>query len=231
MIALSIAGFDPTGQAGILRDISVFLSMDLSFRAIPSALTVQSTSKVFNTIPIPIEYIKETLDRIEVQVDGVKIGMLYNDEVVKTVARFLTGRKVPHVVLDPVIRSSSGYPLISEEGLDSLKNLLIPISSFITPNLEEGFSLTSEKEPLKILGKLHSLGAKYIVITGVDGKDDYFFDGNRVTIIKGKPFNFSFHGSGCFYSSYLLTRLLLGDSPLNACKNTKRAIEKLSKIY
>ena len=231
MIALSIAGFDPTGQAGTLRDISVFSSMGLSYTAVLSALTVQSTSEVFDVIPIPKDYIKKALEKIDKRIDGIKIGMLYNEGVVKTVARFLTGRKVPYVVLDPIIRSSSGYPLITHDGFELLKISLIPLSTFLTPNIEEAKLLTSEKEPINMLSKLYSLGPQYIVMTGVDGKDDYFFDGNRVTVIKGKSFNFSFHGSGCFYSSHLLARLLLGDSPLKACKNTKRVIEKLVKRY
>jgi len=192
-------------------------------------LTIQSTQKVFNIIPVPVDYISEALKRIDKRVGGVKIGMLYNEEVVETVVNFLKIRKVPYVVLDPLIRSSSGYPLISDYGLESLLNSLIPLSTFITPNLEEGRMLTSLKDHQKIAYKLHTLGAKNVVITGIGGRDDYFFDGNRGKVIKSKPFNFSFHGSGCFYSSFLLGRLLLGDTPLQACENTKKAIERLAR--
>jgi len=85
-----------------------------------------------------------------------------------------------------------------------------------------------KQESLELSRGLHSLGAKNVVITGVGGKDDYFFDGDRDKIIKGKSFNFSFHGSGCFHSSFLLGGLLLRDNPLLASKNTKRAIENLA---
>ncbi|MCK4225501.1 hydroxymethylpyrimidine/phosphomethylpyrimidine kinase [candidate division WOR-3 bacterium] len=227
MVALSIAGFDPTGEAGLLRDVSVFSSMGLTFHAVPTALTIQSTLKVFDTMPVPIEYIKIALQKIDKRIDGVKIGMLYNEEVVRIVADFLKGWRPIYVVLDPVIKSSSGYALISQGGLKALLDLLLPLSTFVTPNVEEGRILTSEREPLKIARRLHSLGAKNIVITGIDGKDDYFFDGEESTLIKGNPIDFSLHGSGCFYSSCLLGRLLLGDTPLKALKNTKRAIENL----
>lgn len=225
MIALTIAGFDPSGGAGILRDISVFSSLNLSFRAVPTALTIQTREEVFGKEPIPTEYIRKALGRLQGKIHGVKIGMLSSEEVVKLVVDFLTIRKPDYVVLDPVIRSSSGYPLISKEGLKELKGSLIAYSTFITPNLEEGRILTSEEEPDEISKKLHSLGARYVVVTGVGGRDDYFYDGEKSSILKGSPIDFSFHGSGCFYSSYLLGRLLLGDSPLLAAKNAKKAVE------
>lgn len=225
-----MAGFDPTGHAGILRDISVFSSFGISYYAVLSALTIQSKREVFNTISIPLEFIREAIEKIN-KVEGLKIGMLYNEEVVRIVTRFLEDEKVPYIVLDPIIHSSSGYPLISDKGIDLLKDSLIPLTTFITPNFEEAKFLTSEKEVPKMLKKLHSLGSKYVVITGVNGKDDYFFDGNKITIIKGESFNFSLHGSGCFYSSYLLSRLLLGDSPIKAAKSAKKAIENLAKRY
>ncbi len=157
--------------------------------------------------------------------------MLYDENIVKEVVHFLKDIKIPYIVLDPIIRSSSGYPLISNEGINLVKKSLMPLSTFITPNFEEAKFLTSEKEVPKMLKKLYSYGSKYIIITGVNGKDDYFFDGSDITLIEGEPFKFSLHGSGCFYSSYLLCRLLLGDSPIKAIRSSKKAIENLAKRY
>jgi len=172
--------------------------------------------------------LKENLEKID-KVDGLKIGMLYDENIVKEVVHFLKDIKIPYIVLDPIIRSSSNYPLISNKGINLIKKTLMPLSTFITPNLEEAKILTSEKEVPKMLKKLYSFGSKYIIITGVNGKDDYFFDGSKIILIEGEPFKFSFHGSGCFYSSYLLCRLLLGDSPIKAAKSSKKAIERLAK--
>lgn len=157
--------------------------------------------------------------------------MLYDENVVKEAVHFLKDIKIPYIVLDPIIRSSSGYPLISNKGINLIKKTLMPLSTFITPNFNEAKFLTSEKEVPKMLKKLYSFGSKYIIITGVNGKDDYFFDGSNITLIEGEAFVFSLHGSGCFHSSYLLCRLMLGDSPIKAAKSTKKAIENLAKRY
>lgn len=228
MSVLTIAGFDPTGEAGILRDISVFNSLGISSNAIPTALTVQTSKKVLSTSEIPTKYIKETL-RTSKRTHGVKIGMLYNEKVVRVVANFLKVKKPNFVVLDPIINSSSGYPLINQKGLEEMKKSLIPLSTFITPNLSEGKLLTREKTPKKTVEKLYSMGAKYVIITGIEDANDLFYDGEKTELIKGTKIDFSFHGSGCFYSSYLLGELILGSEPLQAAKNAKIAIETYMK--
>ncbi|MCK4526973.1 hydroxymethylpyrimidine/phosphomethylpyrimidine kinase [candidate division WOR-3 bacterium] len=227
MLVISIAGLDPSTGAGILRDVSVFSSEGFSSYAIPTALTIQSPEKVFNIIPVSIDYIREMLERIEEHIDGIKIGMLYNEEVIRIIVEFLKKRNPPYVVIDPVIKSSSGYPLLSKEGVKALKTSLLPLATVVTPNREEGKILSNEQNPEDICHKLHSLGVQNIVITGINHRDDYFFDGDSLSIIKGKPIDFSFHGSGCFYSSYLLTRLVSGDTPIEAAKRSKKAIERI----
>jgi hydroxymethylpyrimidine kinase/phosphomethylpyrimidine kinase len=227
---LTIAGFDPTGGAGILRDTSVFNSLGISYNAIPTSLTVQTHKKVLSTSEIPDKYIKESLESLK-KIRGVKIGMLYNEKVVEVVSDFLKERTPEFIVLDPVINSSSGFPLISKKGIDEMKKSLIPISDFITPNLEEGNLLTGEKKPEEIAKKLHLMGLKYVIITGIDTANDLFYDGEKLELIKGIKINFSFHGSGCFYSSYLLGELIHGLKPLEAAKKAKRAIETYMKAY
>ena len=228
MSVVTVAGFDPTGGAGILRDTSVFNSLRIPSNAVPTSLTVQTQKEVLRTSEIPIKYIKESLETLR-KVRGVKIGMLYNEKVVKIVSDFLEERKPEFIVLDPIIFSSSGYPLISRKGIDEMKKSLIPISDFITPNLEEGKLLTGEIKPEEIVKKLHSMGVKYVIITGIDTANDIFYDGEKSELIKGTKTEFSFHGSGCFYSSYLLGELILGSKPLEAAKKAKKAIEEYMK--
>ena len=224
MNVLTIAGFDPTGGAGILRDISVFNSLGIFYNAIPTSLTIQTHKKVISTSEIPLKYLKKSLSSLN-NFRGVKIGMLYNEKVVKIISDFLRKKTPEFVVLDPVINSSSGYPLISKKGIYEMKKSLIPISDFITPNLEEGKLLT-EKEDIEDISKgLHSMGVKYSVITGIDIANDLFYDGEKLKLLKGTKMEFSFHGSGCFYSSYLLAELILGAEPLEAAKKAKKAIE------
>jgi hydroxymethylpyrimidine kinase/phosphomethylpyrimidine kinase len=228
MSVLTIAGFDPTGGAGILRDIAVFNSLGIPCNAVPTALTVQTHEKVLNTSEIPVIYIKESLKALK-KVQGVKIGMLYNEKVVKVVTEFLKEKKPKVIVLDPIINSSSGYPLISKKGLEEMKNSLITISDFITPNLEEGKLLTGKQNPEDIAKIIYSMGAKHVIITGIDPANDLFYDREKSKLIKGSKMDFSFHGSGCFYSSYLLGELILGSEPLEAAKKAKKAIEKYMK--
>lgn len=228
MSVLTIAGFDPTGGAGILRDISVFNSFGIPYNAIPTSLTVQTHEKVISTSKIPDKYIKESLATLP-KIRGVKIGMLHNEKVVKVVSNYLKEKKSEFIVLDPIINSSSGYPLISKKGIDEMKKSLILISDFITPNLEEGKLLTGKEDIEDISKGLHSMGVKYVIITGIDTANDIFYDGKKSELIKGTKMEFSFHGSGCFYSSYLLSELILGSKPLEAAKKAKKAIETYMK--
>ena len=123
MSVLTIAGFDPTGGAGILRDVSVFNSLRIPSNAIPTALTVQTSEKVLNASKIPIKYIKESLEVLK-KIRGVKIGMLYNEKVVKVVSEFLKKKNPETIVLDPILNSSSGYSLINRQGICEIKRTL-----------------------------------------------------------------------------------------------------------
>ncbi|MBN1695568.1 hydroxymethylpyrimidine/phosphomethylpyrimidine kinase [candidate division WOR-3 bacterium] len=228
MNVLTIAGFDPTGGAGILRDISIFKLLGIPYIAVPTAMTVQTSEEVLSTSGIPTRSIKEAFESTE-DFRGVKIGMLYNEKVVRIVADFLRKRKPEFIVLDPIISSTSGYPLITAKGIKEMKKSLFPLSYFITPNLEEAKLLTGEEELKKIANKLHLMGTKHVIITGIESANDLFYDGKKVELIEGSKINFSFHGSGCFYSSYLLGELILGSKPLEAAKKSKKAVEAYMK--
>lgn len=225
MSVLIIAGFDPTGEAGVSRDISVFNSLGIPSTAIPTALTVQTSERILSTSEIPIKSIKEAFKALE-DFRAVKIGMLYDEKVVRVISNFLRKRKPEFIVLDPIINSSSGYPLISPKGIEEMKKNLFPLSDLITPNFAEAKLLTAENDLEKTAKILHSMGPKYVVITGIEDANDLFYDGENFELIKGKKIDFSFHGSGCFYSSYLLGVVYLGCGPLQAAKKAKEAIEE-----
>jgi hydroxymethylpyrimidine/phosphomethylpyrimidine kinase len=222
---LIIAGFDPTGEAGVSRDIAVFNSLGIPCTAIPTALTVQTSEKVLSTSEIPIKSIIEAFNALD-DFRAVKIGMLYDEKVVETISDFLKERNPEFIVLDPIINSSSGYPLITSKGVEGMKKNLFPLSDLITPNFDEAKLLTAEEDPEKMAKFLHSMGPKHVVITGIEDANDLFYDGENFELLKGKKMYFSFHGSGCFYSSYLLGAVYLGCSPLQAAKKAKEAIEE-----
>jgi len=222
-IALTIAGFDPSSGAGITADLQVFAAHGLYGTACITALTVQSTHGVAGVEPVAT-LLGPTLDHLDADLPpaGIKIGMLATDEAVRVVAAYLAkvrGRGIP-VVLDPVIRSSSGAALLDAEGLAVLQQELLPMVDWITPNRDELAVLTGTEST--VAEGLRELARRYphlhIVATGGDNPGDgtvdlllspegqlHRFAGERIQTT-------STHGTGCAFSSALLARLVLGDT-------------------
>ncbi len=217
-VVLTIAGFDPSSGAGLTADLKTFAAYGLYGVACPTALTVQSTQGVLRMEPVGAALIAETLDCLasDLPLAGVKIGMLGSTEALAAVAGWL-GRanlKVP-VVLDPVLRSSSGYHLLPPEALPALKQMLLPLVSVVTPNGPEAELLTGHADPERAA---EALGAwsRAVVVTGGHGPDPSevrdllwtprgpaWFAGPRIETA-------STHGTGCAFSSALLANLVLG---------------------
>ncbi len=219
-IVLTIAGFDPSSGAGITADIKTIAAHECYGVSCITALTVQSTQGVRRVQAVNPEIVAETLQELisDLEVAAVHIGMLGTAEVVAVVADFLGRVKLPHVVLDPILKSSSGADLL----LQLLIERLIPLAEMTTPNLDEASVLT--RLPVKNLdqmrvaaAKLHSLGAANIVITGGNlekatdllsfttsrGVEREIFKAERLT-------SNSTHGTGCAFSTALACHLAHG---------------------
>jgi hydroxymethylpyrimidine/phosphomethylpyrimidine kinase len=180
LVILSIAGYDPSSGAGITADIKTAASQGCYAVTCITALTVQSTRGVFGVQPVAPELVSRTLTALadDLEIAAIRIGMLGSGEVAAAVAGFLTSRGLPNVVLDPVIRSSSGAVLLDDAGLKTLRSML-PLADVVTPNINEAAILVGT-EPLasetswddalpQLRGwavQLHNLGAKAVVITG-----------------------------------------------------------------
>ena len=238
-IALTIAGFDPSSGAGITADLQTFAAHGLFGISAITALTVQSTLGVAAVEPLSAELLRQTLDHLNSDLPpaGIKIGMLATGEIVAETAAFINSNKllVP-IVLDPIVLSSSGAPLLDQEGLHLLQEELLHRVSWITPNWAELAVLTSRKVQFAPDAEtaLHALGLRYphlyIVATGGDHGDKpidllrtptgeiHSFPGKRVDTT-------STHGTGCAFSSALLSRLILGDTPLTAVAGAKAFVE------
>src|SRR5882672_10011069 len=174
-VVLTIAGFDPSSGAGITADIKTIAAHGCYGVSCITALTVQSTQGVRRVEPLDPQIILGTLQELisDVEIAAVHIGMLGTGEVVGVVADFLGRAKLPHVVLDPIIRSSSGADLLNRAGLQLLVEKLIPLAEVITPNLNEasaltGLPVTNLDQMRAAATRLHSLGAANVVITGGD---------------------------------------------------------------
>src|SRR5690349_14242186 len=143
-VVLTIAGFDPSSGAGVTADIKTIAAHGCYGVSCITALTVQSTAGVRRVEACDPGFIKDTLEELaaDLEIQGVHLGMLGSGAVGKAVAEFLAGAKLRNIVLDPILRSSSGANLIDAAGRQVLLERLLPLSSVITPNVEEAAVLT-----------------------------------------------------------------------------------------
>jgi len=234
-IALTVAGFDPSSGAGITADLKVFAAHGIYGLSAITALTVQSTQGVRRVEATSPSTLAETLNFLgeDLEISGIKIGMLATAENVDTIGRFLSVSGIPrsYVVLDPVLRSSSGRELLSPDGVVKLKESLVPLVGWLTPNTEELAALAGIPVPDRTAVEEAAgfLSANYpglnVAVTGghLDKPDDYIrlATGERRWLPGRKMETTSTHGTGCVFSSALLCRLLLGDGPMEAAAGAK----------
>lgn len=237
---LTIAGFDPSSGAGISADLMVFAAHGLFGTSCITSLTVQTTLGVRATHLVDPAVIRDTLDYLDQDLPpaGIKIGMLGSAAVVGVIADYLARIRLREpripVVLDPVLRSSSGKELLSFDGLEALKFKLLPLVDWVTPNLAELEMLSGDpvRNREEILSAAERLGREYpgltVLATGghIDPPDDLLLrpSGEAVWISGERVQTTSTHGTGCALSSALLCRLVLGDSALAAAEAAKQYV-------
>ena len=227
--ALSIAGSDSGGGAGIQADLKAFARCGVHGMTAITAVTVQNTLEVRAVYPVPPQAIVEQVAAVadDIGVDAVKIGMLGNAETIEAVVEALELVGDAPVVLDPVMVAESGAPLLEESAQQALRELLVPRVTVVTPNLPEArvlAGLGDELEPEELARAVHALGPRYVVVTGGHREEaiDLFFDGQEVVEIPGERYpDGAAHGSGCTHSSALAAHLALGDDALEAAQNAK----------
>jgi hydroxymethylpyrimidine/phosphomethylpyrimidine kinase len=224
---LTIAGFDPSSGAGVTADLMVFRAHGLFGVSCITGLTVQSTLGVKGTVPVSVGIVHETLDCLQsdLPLAGIKIGMLATAANVAMVSDFLemmreVGRRAP-VVLDPVLRSSSGRELLDAEGVAVMRRRLLPLVDWVTPNMDElgvlSGHLVGRREDMPAAARvLQKMGdGLNVVATGghLDTPDDLLLlNGAEIECLTGeKIISKSTHGTGCAFSSALLSRIVLGD--------------------
>lgn len=234
-VALSIAGFDPSSGAGVTADLKVFAAHGVYGVAAITALTVQSTQGVRRVEVVSPEVLAETLTCLgeDLEISGLKIGMLATAANVNAVSSYLasSGIAPARIVLDPVLKSSSGRELLSAEGVAGLREKLLPRVGWLTPNIDELAELTGYSVPNRdeVPTVAERLAAGYpglnLVVTGghLDSPDDYLrlAGGERRWLPGRRIETAATHGTGCAFSSALLSRLVLGDSPAEAAVGAK----------
>ena len=242
-VALTIAGYDPSSGAGIIADLQVFAAHGIFGVSAITALTVQSTLGVSAVEPVSPHWLHQTLETLDADLParGIKIGMLGTGAAASEVVRFLQFKDQvasanPHIpiVLDPVLLTSSGAPLLDPEGLEALRSDLLPVVSWVTPNWPElaalsGLtvgSLAEAEDAMHRLGALHPHLS--IVATGGDQErpiDLLRLPGGEIRSFEGEHVETtSTHGTGCAFSSALLCRLMLGVEPVAAVRGAKNFV-------
>jgi hydroxymethylpyrimidine/phosphomethylpyrimidine kinase len=216
VVALTIAGSDPSGGAGIQADLKTFSALGAFGTSVITALTAQSTQGVTGIHVVPTPFVVEQLETLvsDVRLDAVKIGMLANADVAGAVGAFLDAYPQPTVVLDPVIVATSGDRLVEDDAVEAIRALL-PLSSVVTPNLAEAGVLL-DAAPARTLAEMRSqalalrhLGAPRVLLKGghlEDGDEavDVFADGDSVTELRApRVRTVNTHGTGCTLSSAL----------------------------
>lgn len=235
-VVLSIAGHDPSSGAGITADIKTIAAHGCYGVTCITALTVQSTRGVKRVDPVEGQMITEALEQLmdDLKIAAVKIGMLGSAEAAKSVAAFLKRHSPKFVVLDPIVRSSSGTELISKEGLQVMKQRIINRACVITPNIDEasaltGINVSSMDDIQSAATRLHEMGARNVIITGghMDPPNDLVSrEDRRITILNGNKIpGTSTHGTGCAFSTALACNLALGNDLLAAAKAAKQFVE------
>lgn len=235
-VVLSIAGYDPSSGAGITADIKTIAAHGCYGVTCITALTVQSTRGVVRVEPVQGKQITETLENLadDLDIAAVKIGMIGSADAAQAIAAFLKRHSIPNVVLDPIIKSSSGADLISQKGLQILRTRLLSQTHVITPNIDEataltGIAITNPNEMEAAALRLQKSGAKSVIITGghLDPPHDLVFPaGQKPILLKGRKIqSHSTHGTGCAFSTALACELALGRDLLQAAKAAKRFVE------
>jgi hydroxymethylpyrimidine/phosphomethylpyrimidine kinase len=227
--ALSIAGSDSGGGAGIQADLKAFARCGVHGMTAITAITVQNTVEVRAVYPLPPQAIVEQVAVVaeDIGVDVVKIGMLGNVETIEAVAEALGHTGSAPVVIDPVMVAESGSRLLDEDAVDALRELLVPRATVVTPNVPEARVLSglgSDASGEELARAVHALGPANVVVTGGHREEavDVFFDGQTVSELPGERYaDGAAHGSGCTHSSALAAHLALGFEPLEAARQAK----------
>jgi hydroxymethylpyrimidine/phosphomethylpyrimidine kinase len=249
-VCLTIAGLDPSGGAGIVADIKTFSAFGCFAAAAVASITFQNTSGVFGAVHQTAETLRRQVEPIveDYKIAALKTGMLPTAETIEETARIVKENRLKNFVVDPVVRSTSGFDLITDDALKILIEKLFPLSEIVTPNLPEAERIANLKikntDDIKEAAKImHDFGAKNVLIKG-----GHFFEGEREKAKgesenrKAKDYLFgsggdnrhvfesdfietnATHGTGCTLAAAIAANLALGKSLYESIETAKRFV-------
>ena len=233
-IALTIAGSDSSGGAGIQADLKTFAAFGVYGASVVTALTAQNTRGVTGIHLVPADFVTAQIDAVfsDLAVNAVKIGMVAQAATIDAIVAGLARWSPKHIVLDPVMVATSGDPLLATDAVKALRTRLIPRASLITPNLPEAAALLDEpvalsEAAIESQGKrLLALGCPAVLIKGGHGLGtesiDYLIGGNGIiALVAPRIATRNTHGTGCSLSSAIAAGLAKGEDVETAVRNAK----------
>jgi len=239
-IVLTIAGSDSGGGAGIQADIKAISATGSYACSVITAITAQNTLGVSGIFPIPLNYVEQQLDAVfsDLNVVAVKVGMLADSDIIKTVTAKIKQYQPQFLVVDPVMVATSGDLLLQQDAISTLKSELLPLADLITPNLPEGAALTGKPMPtdnagmMDMISALRQLNCKAVLLKGGhleqdSSSNDLLILPNQVQQLSAKRIaTKNTHGTGCTLSSAIASYLAQGYSLIEAVTQGKHYISQ-----
>lgn len=230
--ALTIAGSDSGGGAGIQADLKTFSAFRVFGMSALTAITAQNSLGVQGVFNLPPEFVARQIDSVlsDFGADAIKIGMLSTAPIIAAVAERLHAHRAGHVVLDPVMIAKSGDPLLQPEARAALVSAMLPLAEVVTPNLHEaaalaGVAVTNEAEMEEAARRIHAQGPRTVLVKGGHLKDsatDLLWDGRAFTRFEAPHLDSPHtHGTGCTYSSAIAAGLARGRDLTSAIRAAK----------
>jgi len=245
-VCLTIAGLDPSGGAGIVADIKTFTAFGCFASAVVSSVTFQNTTGVFGAVHQTADSVRRQTEAVleDYTVAAMKTGMLPTREIIEEVARIISKNDLKNVIVDPVVRSTSGFDLIDDKALDALIEKLFPLADLITPNLPEAERIThtkiiSESNISNAAAIMRGQGAKNVLIKGghfsEKGRNgeaeknrtarDYLFIGEEILILESEFIETTAtHGTGCTLAAAIAANRALGHELREALRIAKEFV-------
>lgn len=230
--ALTIAGSDCSGGAGIQADIKTMSALGVFGMSVIVSVVAENTSRVISIEDVSPKVIADQIDAVfeDIEVDAVKVGMLSTPECMKAVAQKLNQYKPRHVVIDPVMYAKNGCPLMQESSIDTLIQTVIPLATLLTPNIPEaekiaGMKIETIEQMKQAAQEIASMGAGAVLVKGghyMGDAQDVLYDGKEFyTFVQKRIDTKNTHGTGCTLSSAIASYLALGEDLKGAVEKAK----------
>jgi hydroxymethylpyrimidine/phosphomethylpyrimidine kinase len=236
--ALTIAGSDSGGGAGIQADLKTFLALGVYGTNVLTAVTAQNTLGIQAVVELPIDFVAQQFDSVlsDIGTHAAKTGMLSSIPLVRIVSQKIQEYRIPQLVVDPVMVAKGGHPLLREEAQQVLVEALLPLALVVTPNLHEasllaGMEVTNRTSMEEAARRIQSLGPRYVVVKGghleQEEACDILFDGHDFHSYSARKIDtICTHGAGCTFSAAITASLARGQTIAEAIETAKAFVTR-----